>query len=49
MVAPQDTAIIYNVALVLQKLATQTLKDEKSKLKDVLKAVNELGLSYEYD
>ncbi|XP_060857388.1 RNA polymerase-associated protein CTR9 homolog [Metopolophium dirhodum] len=47
-VAPQDTVIIYNIAFVLQKLAAQLLKDEKSNLKDVLKAVNELGLSHKY-
>eukprot|EP00102_Acyrthosiphon_pisum_P021387 XP_016658597.1 PREDICTED: RNA polymerase-associated protein CTR9 homolog [Acyrthosiphon pisum] len=47
-VAPQDTVIIYNIAFVLQKLAAQILKDEKSNLKDVLKAVHELGLSHKY-
>jgi len=48
-VAPQDTVIIYNIAFVLQKLAAQILKDEKSNLKDVLKAVHELGLSHKYN
>ncbi|KAL4083952.1 hypothetical protein QTP88_029268 [Uroleucon formosanum] len=47
-VAPQDKVIIYNIALVLQKLAAQILKDENSNLKDVLKAVHELGLSHKY-
>lgn len=46
--APQDTVIIYNIAFVLQKLAAQILKDEKSNLKDVLQAVHELGLSHKY-
>lgn len=44
-VAPQDTVLLYNVALVLQRLATQILKDEKSTLQTVLQAVHELGLS----
>ncbi|KAF7992065.1 hypothetical protein HCN44_001390 [Aphidius gifuensis] len=47
-VAPQDTIILYNIALVLQRLATQILKDEKSTLTIVLQAVNELGLSHKY-
>eukprot|EP00102_Acyrthosiphon_pisum_P018617 XP_016655827.1 PREDICTED: RNA polymerase-associated protein CTR9 homolog isoform X2 [Acyrthosiphon pisum] len=47
-VAPQDTIIIYNIAFVLQKLAILILKDEKSNLKDVLKATNELELSHKY-
>ncbi|XP_077269573.1 RNA polymerase-associated protein CTR9 homolog [Temnothorax americanus] len=47
-VAPQDTVLLYNIALVLQRLATQILKDEKSTLTTVLQAVNELGLSHKY-
>lgn len=47
-VAPHDTVLLYNIALVLQKLATQTLKDEKSNLKAVLSAVHELGLAQRY-
>ncbi|GFY42850.1 RNA polymerase-associated protein CTR9 homolog [Trichonephila inaurata madagascariensis] len=47
-VAPHDTVILYNIALVLQKLATQTLKDEKSNLKTVLSAVHELDLAQRY-
>lgn len=31
-VAPQDTVLLFNIALVLQRLATQVLKDEKSVL-----------------
>ncbi|CAG2055609.1 unnamed protein product [Timema podura] len=45
-VAPQDTVLLYNIALVLQRLATQILKDEKSTLDTVLQAVHELGLSH---
>ncbi|CAM1324980.1 CTR9 (predicted), partial [Pycnogonum litorale] len=47
-VAPHDTVLLYNTALVLQKLATQILKDEKSDLKTVLGAVHELGLAHRY-
>ncbi|XP_029341274.1 RNA polymerase-associated protein CTR9 homolog [Acyrthosiphon pisum] len=47
-VAPHDAVIMYNIAFVLQKLANQILKDEKSILKDILKAVHELGLSHKY-
>jgi RNA polymerase-associated protein CTR9 len=47
-VSPTDTVILYNLALVLQKLATQTLRDEKSVLQMVLSAVNELGLAHKY-
>lgn len=45
-VAPQDTVLLYNIALVLQRLATLILKDEKSTLTTVLQAVHELGLSH---
>lgn len=45
-VAPQDTVLLYNIALVLQRLATLILKDEKSTLLTVLQAVHELGLSH---
>lgn len=44
-VAPHDTVLLYNIALVLQRLATFILKDEKSTLQTVLQAVHELGLS----
>lgn len=47
-VSPQDTVLLYNLALVLQRLATQILKDEKSDLKTVLQAVSELGLAHKY-
>ena len=45
-VSPQDTVILYNIALILQKLASQLLRDEKSTLSEVLQAVHELGLSH---
>ncbi|XP_066988648.1 RNA polymerase-associated protein CTR9 homolog isoform X1 [Macrobrachium rosenbergii] len=47
-VAPHDTVILYNLALVLQKLASQVLRDEKSNLKTVLAAVHELTLAQKY-
>lgn len=45
-VAPSDTVLMFNVALVLQRLATLVLKDEKSNLKAVLSAVKELELAH---
>ncbi|KQK82736.1 RNA polymerase-associated protein CTR9 [Amazona aestiva] len=47
-VAPSDTVLMFNVALVLQRLATSVLKDEKSNLKEVLNAVKELELAHSY-
>ncbi|OXU31345.1 hypothetical protein TSAR_012690 [Trichomalopsis sarcophagae] len=47
-VAPQDPVLLYNVAYILQRLATMILKDEKSMLVTVLQAVHELGLSQKY-
>ncbi|KAK1159777.1 hypothetical protein AOXY_G21195 [Acipenser oxyrinchus oxyrinchus] len=47
-VAPNDTVLMFNVALVLQRLATLVLKDEKSNLKAVLCAVKELELAHRY-
>lgn len=47
-VAPHDSVLLYNIALVLQRLAIQILKDEKSTLQAVLQAVHELGLSMKY-
>ncbi|XP_026071798.1 RNA polymerase-associated protein CTR9 homolog isoform X1 [Carassius auratus] len=44
--APSDTVLMFNVALVLQRLATLVLKDEKSNLKAVLSAVKELELAH---
>ena len=42
-VAPHDTVILYNIALILQKLASQLLKDEQSTLTEVLH--HELGIA----
>lgn len=47
-VAPHDTVLLFNTALVLQRLATQILKDEKSDLQTVLQAVSELQLSHKF-
>ncbi|XP_053545483.1 RNA polymerase-associated protein CTR9 homolog [Bombina bombina] len=47
-IAPVDTVLMFNVALVLQQLATTVLKEEKSSLKEVLNAVKELNLSHRY-
>ena len=47
-VAPQDHIFLFNNALVLQRLATQTLKDDKSVLSVVLQVVHKLGLSHKY-
>lgn len=48
-VSPSDTVLLYNIALVQQKLATSILKDEKSNLKTVLSAVRDLELAHRYD
>ena len=45
-VSPNDTVLLYNIALVQQKLATMILKDEKSNLKTVLIAVRDLELAH---
>ena len=47
-VAPQDTVVLYNVALVLQRMAGQVLPNPKSPLGTVLQAVHELGLAHRY-
>jgi RNA polymerase-associated protein CTR9 len=47
-VAPNDTVLLYNIALVQQKLATSVLKDEKSNLKTVLTAVRDLELAHRH-
>ncbi|XP_060694971.1 RNA polymerase-associated protein CTR9 homolog [Hemiscyllium ocellatum] len=46
--APNDTVLMFNMALVLQRLATSVLRDEKSNLKAVLNAVKELELAHRY-
>ena len=45
---PGDTVLLYNLSLVMQQLATQTLTDEKSNLSAVLGAVHDLELSHRY-
>ncbi|XP_018008895.1 RNA polymerase-associated protein CTR9 homolog isoform X3 [Hyalella azteca] len=47
-VAPQDTVVLYNLALVLQRLATAVLRDEKSGLASVLRATQHLTLAHKY-
>ncbi|XP_018785551.1 PREDICTED: RNA polymerase-associated protein CTR9 homolog [Bactrocera latifrons] len=47
-VAPQDTVLLFNIAVVLQRLAMAILKDEKSTLDVVLQAVHELELAQRY-
>lgn len=48
-IAPHDCSIIYNVALVLQNFATQTLENDKSGFNNILQAANDLKLSHRYD
>ena len=38
-VAPHDTVILNNIALILQRLASQLLRDEKSTLNEVLQVI----------
>lgn len=45
-VAPHDTALLYNTALTLRRLAAHVLKDERSSLDVVLRAVHELQVSH---
>jgi len=47
-VSPGDTLLLYNIAFIQQKLATSILKDEKSNLKAVLGAVEDLKLAQKY-
>ncbi|CAL4139063.1 unnamed protein product, partial [Meganyctiphanes norvegica] len=47
-VSPHDTVILYNLAVVLHRLAKYTLADEKSNLKTVLATVHELTLAQKY-
>ncbi|KAK3600789.1 hypothetical protein CHS0354_009223 [Potamilus streckersoni] len=47
-VSPNDTVLLYNIALVQQKLAMSILQDEKSNLKAVLGAVRDLELAHRY-
>lgn len=45
-VAPHDGALLYSTAIILRRLATQVLRDDRSTLPTVLGAVHELGLSH---
>ena len=45
---PNDSRILYNIAVVLQQLGSQNLRDEKSTLKTALRAVSELGIAYKF-
>jgi RNA polymerase-associated protein CTR9 len=47
-VAPDDTVVLYNLALVMQQLAQKKLIDTKSNLKAVVGAVRDLELSQKY-
>ena len=47
-VAPHDTVVLYNLALVMQQLAQKKLVDSKSSLKEVVGAVRDLELSEKY-
>lgn len=47
-VAPYDPVILFNLALVLERLAMKVMQDEKSVLSTVLSAVHELGLAKKY-
>ena len=47
-VHPSDTLLTYNLALAQQRLATSVLRDEKSNLKAVFRAVQDLQLARMY-
>ncbi|CAF1180570.1 unnamed protein product [Rotaria sordida] len=44
-VAPHDLTLMYNIALVQQKLAQEILKDENSTLNSVLQAIDQLRIA----
>ncbi|CAF0876803.1 unnamed protein product [Adineta ricciae] len=44
-VAPHDLTLMYNIALVQQKLAQEILKDENSTLASVLQAIDQLRIA----
>ena len=46
---PTQSLVLFNLSIVMQKLATQTLKDEKANLAAVLKAVAALQLAKKWD
>lgn len=45
-VAPHDLTLMYNIALVQQKLAQEILKDENSTLNSVLQAIDQLRIAH---
>uniref|UniRef100_A0A914UXQ8 Uncharacterized protein n=1 Tax=Plectus sambesii TaxID=2011161 RepID=A0A914UXQ8_9BILA len=47
-VAPHDPVLIFNIAFVLQKLATHILRDDKSNLNQVMGAVSDLKSAERY-
>jgi RNA polymerase-associated protein CTR9 len=47
-IAPHDHILLFNIALVMQRYATNMLKDMKCGLKQVLKAVKELETAQKY-
>lgn len=47
-VAPHDTLVLFNLAVVLQRIAMQVLRDEKSNLRTVTNAVEELKTAQKY-
>lgn len=47
-VAPHDAALQYNTALTLRRRAAAVLKDERSDLRVVLRAVHELHVSHRH-
>ncbi|KAF9794379.1 hypothetical protein SFRURICE_014599 [Spodoptera frugiperda] len=47
-VAPHDAALMYNTALTLRRRAAAVLKDERSDLRVVLRAVHELHVSHRH-
>ena len=47
-VAPQDTVVLYNLALVLQRLATAVLRDGKSGLASVLRSTQHLQVKLKF-
>ena len=47
-VAPNDSVVLYNLALVMQQLAQRQLVDSKSTLREVLNSIRDLELSQKY-
>jgi len=47
-IAPSDTVLLFNLALVQQRLAMQVLKEDRCVLRNVLGAVRELETAHRY-